>query len=504
MLMTPVPLRPDCLDRQILTITAVLLVSLATPAALAVDIYILDGSSEYGDPCDKCLSPSDANITAGEAAVWYNRDTVRHTITSGSGSPDDTFHSGLVSPGESFSFTPSDPGQYPYYCVVHPWIQGTVYAAAEAPRLLSRINDPLDVELYVVSGEQYAVFTRFADSAVETLAVSNLEMADLERGGAGRLAGLDGPQEVEILRDGERRYALVAAYLGDAIHVVNVTDPTRMVQVAAIRNGTGGFDALGGARDVVVHYATDGAYAYATAAFDRAIQIVNFTDPARPTPAGTLEDTTIVFSPLDVSVLDISGVPHLLVTGTGEVAARIMDISDPINPVQVGTVAENHTAYAALSGSADVQNFAGPEGVYIVVADTYGNAITILNITDPTDPVVVGAAQDGEDGFGALVSPSDIELFQMSGKTYALVTGSWDNAIQVINITNPARPVTVANITGETEGFVIYNPWDAEIPLDGTRALVVGSNGNVLQTISFEDPANPAVVGTRSYDPVEP
>ena len=40
--------------------------------------------------------------------------------------PDDIFDSGITSPGSTFEHTFEDSGTYDYFCIVHPWMIGTV------------------------------------------------------------------------------------------------------------------------------------------------------------------------------------------------------------------------------------------------------------------------------------------------------------------------------------------------------------------------------------------
>ena len=67
-------------------------------------------------------------IKSGDTIVWKNADTSVHTVTSGTPEtgPDDIFDSGLFGPGKKFSQTFSDVGDYPYFCLTHPWMQGSV------------------------------------------------------------------------------------------------------------------------------------------------------------------------------------------------------------------------------------------------------------------------------------------------------------------------------------------------------------------------------------------
>ena len=93
------------------------------------------GSSTPGcEETDNCFVPSTVVITAGGTVTWENTDTAAHTASSGTaaGGPDDVFDSSLIMAGGSYSVTLDDAGTYPYFCMVHPWMSGTVIVEAEA------------------------------------------------------------------------------------------------------------------------------------------------------------------------------------------------------------------------------------------------------------------------------------------------------------------------------------------------------------------------------------
>jgi len=71
-------------------------------------------------------------ILLDDTVIWKNADTAAHTVTSGTASdgPDDLFDSGLFGPGDSFSHKFTQIGHYPYFCLVHPWMEGTIIATA--------------------------------------------------------------------------------------------------------------------------------------------------------------------------------------------------------------------------------------------------------------------------------------------------------------------------------------------------------------------------------------
>lgn len=62
-------------------------------------------------------------VKAGTTVTWENRDNTQHTTTSTASPP--VWDSGILNPGQSFSFTFNTPGTYSYICNVHP-MAGTV------------------------------------------------------------------------------------------------------------------------------------------------------------------------------------------------------------------------------------------------------------------------------------------------------------------------------------------------------------------------------------------
>ncbi len=61
-------------------------------------------------------------VRVGTTVTWTNQDNVPHSVTFKNGMKD----SGLLSQGQSFSYTFNTPGTYQYYCTVHPYMAATV------------------------------------------------------------------------------------------------------------------------------------------------------------------------------------------------------------------------------------------------------------------------------------------------------------------------------------------------------------------------------------------
>lgn len=71
--------------------------------------------------------PEMLTVPVGTPVVWDNVDNVVHTVTSGKdATPDGTFDSGLIDAGKTYKFTFSSPGKVDYFCLVHPWMVGSV------------------------------------------------------------------------------------------------------------------------------------------------------------------------------------------------------------------------------------------------------------------------------------------------------------------------------------------------------------------------------------------
>lgn len=94
----------------------------------SVDIVMPTKVSRPGcEQEDKCYLPSTITINVGESVSWLNDDSAFHSVTSGVyGSPTDLFDSGYMDPGDVFTYTFEESGEYVYYCTLHEWMYGVV------------------------------------------------------------------------------------------------------------------------------------------------------------------------------------------------------------------------------------------------------------------------------------------------------------------------------------------------------------------------------------------
>ena len=85
------------------------------------------GSSTPGCEPD-CFIPSTVTIPDGGTVSFKNSDGAAHTTTSGTPAdgPSGFWDSSMMLLGDKFQTPALSEGTYPYFCMVHPWMEGTV------------------------------------------------------------------------------------------------------------------------------------------------------------------------------------------------------------------------------------------------------------------------------------------------------------------------------------------------------------------------------------------
>lgn len=88
--------------------------SASSPPAAAVQI----GNFTFNDQI--------LTVKQGTTVTWTNADDIPHTVTSSTG----LFKSKVLDTGDHFSFTFAKPGQYGYFCSLHPHMTGSIVVKA--------------------------------------------------------------------------------------------------------------------------------------------------------------------------------------------------------------------------------------------------------------------------------------------------------------------------------------------------------------------------------------
>ena len=130
-----------------------------SPASFAehseVTITPISGSGS-GSGCELteegCYNPSIATVDVGGVVIFSNTDSVSHTFSSGVPSDDvigTEFNSGMLAPGDSAQWIPENIGEFSYFDMIHPWMQGTIIvqeATAEEETVVEEVVEETVVE----------------------------------------------------------------------------------------------------------------------------------------------------------------------------------------------------------------------------------------------------------------------------------------------------------------------------------------------------------------------
>ncbi|HVN65576.1 MAG TPA: cupredoxin domain-containing protein [Methanomicrobiales archaeon] len=105
---TPVPQTTTAPATTMTTVPPTTVTTPAAPVTVTIQDFI--------------FHPASVTVPAGTTVTWMNKDTATHSIVSDAGK----FSSSNLLTGQSFSFTFTAPGSYPYHCGVHTAMHGAI------------------------------------------------------------------------------------------------------------------------------------------------------------------------------------------------------------------------------------------------------------------------------------------------------------------------------------------------------------------------------------------
>ena len=109
---------------------SVRMAALATATAIVLGLGALvsqgfaQGDEVRVDAKDYWFEPTYRTVSVGTTVTWVNGDDESHTVTNDLGLFDEE-----IWPGDSWSYTFTQPGVYFYYCQPHDWMIGEITVA---------------------------------------------------------------------------------------------------------------------------------------------------------------------------------------------------------------------------------------------------------------------------------------------------------------------------------------------------------------------------------------
>ncbi len=280
-------------------------------------------------------------------------------------------------------------------------------------------------------------------------------------------------------------YAYVACIADDALTIIDIGNPAAPVFTGGIQ-GPGVPNWLDSPRSVFVR----GIYAYVSSsgAAD-SLSIFNISNPAAPIFVGNIRGAGEL----------LSGARGAFILGNYAYVCAydidiltIIDISNPVTPVRMGHIAG--------AGAPPGGNWLwGPErafvrGNYAYVAVYSENALTIINVSNPAIPTFAGSVQT--DAAGWLSRAAGV--FVRGNYAYVAATSLGASGfLTIIDISNPAAPALVSTIQGA--GAPPGGNWlrgACDVIIRDNYAYVVATTDTALTIIDISNPLVPVFTGS--------
>ena len=198
-------------------------------------------------------------------------------------------------------------------------------------------------------------------------------------------------------------------------------------------DGVNGFDELDGARGVATFAIGASMYAIVVARDDNGVQLIDVSDPSSPAAVGSATDGVNGFDVLDgafgVATFVIGASTYAIVASYVDDGVQLINVSDPTNPVAVGSATDGYNGFDELHGPFGVATFVIGTSTYAIVASYTDDGVQLIDVSDPSSPVAVGSATDGVNGFDELNGAVFVATFVIGTSTYAIVTGLGDDGV---------------------------------------------------------------------------
>ena len=158
--------------------------------------------------------------------------------------------------------------------------------------------------------------------------------------------------------------------------------------------------------------------------------------------------------------------------------------------------------YLEMSGVYGITTVEIGASVYAIVAGSTDDGVQVIDVTNPSAPAPVSSAAEGFGGFQTLDAPRGVTTVAIGASLYALVAAYQDPGLQIIDITDPSSLGVTAGINdGDLDG--LSNPFNQLNGANNVTAVTIGSSvyaivasgqDDGVQIIGIDDPANPIAI----------
>ena len=389
--------------------------------------------------------------------------------------------------------------------ITNPSSPTSVAAITDGVGGFTELDGPSSIDTVVIGSSTYAVVAAETDDGVQIIDIttpSSPTATAAVTDGVGGFTELDGAENIDTVVIGSSTYAVVAAVVDDGVQIIDITTPSSPTATAAVTDGVGGFTALAGAWGIDTIVIGSSTYTVVTGYDDNGVQIIDITTPTSPTAtAAVFDDTFLEIDELDgaadVATAVIGGSTYAIVPAFDDDGVQIIDITTPTSPTGVASITDGVGGFTELDGAHAVQTVVIGSSTYAVVASSLDDGIQIIDISNPSSPVATAAITDGVGGFTELLGVENIAIVTIGSSTYVLAASFSDDGLQIIDITTPGTPTATAAVTDGVGGFTeLLGATGVATAVIGssTYAIVTGSSDDGVEIIDITTPGTPTSV----------
>ena len=315
---------------------------------------------------------------------------------------------------------------------------------------------------------------------------------------------LSNPRRIQTFKSDINTYAAVTASADSGVQILDITDPYRITAAGSI-NYT---DTPSLSEAIGLSTFKLGTHTYAavsSTSTNRFFSILNITNPSDITLEDKIGDDEggadlkldVV---LDIAIFNSSGNTYAAVVARDDDGVQILNVTNPSNITPAGSIDDADGADLELDGAHGITTFESGDRTYAAVAATADDGVQILDITDSFGPEdIIPAADNIRDQADTVLSIANgIATFESDGNTYAAVTSSLEDGVQVLDITDPYRITLTDSITDDGNMTVLRGAHGITTfkPGANTYAAVAARVDDGVQILDVTDPYDIAATGS--------
>ena len=329
---------------------------------------------------------------------------------------------------------------------------------------------------------------------------------------------LNGVPFTTFVEIGDSTYALsVASDFDDtdgyhgSVMITDVSTPASPVVVKNLTDGSNGYTKLRHPTSIATATIGSSTYAVVTSAsssesarlasqavgsssltHDDGVQIIDITNPSSPSAVSSIDDDadgfTELHGPASITTIAIGSSTYALVASNDDSGVQIIDITEPSDPIAVSAAKEGQV-FTELSGARSITTITIDSSHYAIVASGTDQGVQIIDITEPD---AISAASSFS--YSSLIDAESVTTATLGSSTYVLVAssysaGSQKNGVQIVDITEISSPTRVSNIFDGAGGYTALlgaRSITTTTTIDSsTYALVAARTDNAVQIMSL-------------------